>query len=205
MRRGLIISLLVSILFLQLISADTTFFESDLGYRDDFIMAPVPERGIIEEPVIEEPEIENFISGGGFLVRQDGIAETISCPLIFESLKEHIGKKRGIEYSERELEILTIEINQGLGKNLSTNQVSYIIDNFEETCDSPFPLLGAFVIGRARNLLIWVVIISAIIVLGFFIFISYMILRVLKKRRYGRHWKFKKRNVRRKKEKIKRK
>jgi len=84
MKRGLIILLLVSILFLQLALAETTFFEGDLGYRDDFIVALVPEGGIIEEQIIEQLEIESFISGGGFLVRQEEISETIPCQLIFE-------------------------------------------------------------------------------------------------------------------------
>jgi len=183
MKRGLIILLLVSILFLQFVLADTTFFEGDLGYRDDFVMAPIPEGGIIEEPIPEEPEIESFISGGGFLVRQDGIAETISCPLISESLKEHIDKKRSIEYTEKELEILTIEINQELKRNLSTNQVSYILDNFEDTCDSPLPLLSGSAIGRFRNLLNPLVLIVSFIVLIFLIYILYRIVPILRKRK----------------------
>lgn len=183
MKRGLIILLLISILFLQLVSAETTFFEGDLGYRDDFIMAPVPEEGIIEEPIIKEPEVESFISGGGFLVRQEGIAETIPCPLMFESLKEHINKKRSIEYTKKELEILTFEINQELGENLSTNQISYIIDNFEDTCNSPLPLLSGSAIGRFRNLLNPFILIVSFIVLVFISYIGYKIISVLKKRK----------------------
>jgi len=190
MKRGMIVLLLVSILFLQLVSAETTFFEGDLGYRDDFIMAPVPEGGIIEGALAEELEIESFISGGGFFVRQEGIAETISCPLIFESLKKHIEKKRSIEYSERELEILTIEVNQELEKDLSINQVGYIIDNFEETCDSPLPLLGGSAIGRFRNLLNPFILIVSFIVLTFLIYILYKIVPALRKRkRIKKRWR----------------
>ncbi len=186
MKRGInlfFLLFLISILFLQLISAETTFFEGDLGYRDDFIMAPVPEGGIIEGATTEEPEIESFISGGGFLIRQEGIAETITCPLIFESLKEHINKKRSIEYNKKELEILAITVNQDLKKDLSTNQISYIIDNFEDTCDSPFPLLSGSVLGRFRNLLNPFILIISFVVLTFIIYILYKIVPILRKKK----------------------
>ena len=186
MKRGLIILLLVSILFLQLVSAETTFFEGDLGYRDDFIMAPVPEGGIIEEPVTEQLEIESFISGGGFFVKQEGISETIPCPLIFESLKGHIERKRSIEYTEKELKTLTIEVNQELEKNLSMSQVSYIIDNFEDTCDSPLPLLAGSAVGRFRNLLNPFILIVSFIVLIFLVYILYRIIPILRKRKMKR-------------------
>ncbi len=146
-------------------------------------MAPVPEGGIVEGTIAEEPAVESFISGGGFLVRQDGIAETIPCPLIFESLKGHINKKRSIEYTEKELEVLTIEVNQELEKNLSTNQVGYIIDNFEDTCDGSLPLLGASVVGRYRNLLTPFIFIVSLIVLVFVSYIGYRIISVLRKRK----------------------
>lgn len=177
------ILLLVGILSLQFVLAETTFFEGDLGYRDDFIMAPVPEGGIIEEPITEEPEIESFISGGGFLVRQDGIAETITCPLIFESLKEHINKKRSIKYTKKELEVLTIEVNQELEKDLSTNQVGYVIDNFEDTCDSPLPLLSGSAVGRFRDLLNPFILIVSFIVLIFVSYIGYRIIPIFRKRK----------------------
>ncbi len=183
MKRGLIILFLISILSFQFVLADTTFFEGDLGYRDDFIMAPIPEGGVIEGAIAEEPEIESFISGGGFLVRQDGIAETISCPLIFKSLKGHIDRERSIEYTEKELEILTIEVNQELEKDLSTSQVGYIIDNFEDTCDTVLPLLSGSAIGRVRNLLTPFILIISIIVLVFLIYILYRIVPILRKKR----------------------
>lgn len=189
MKRGLIMLLLVSILLLQFVLAETTFFEGDLGYRDDFIMAPIPEEGIIEEPVTEQPEVESFISGGGFLVRQGEISGTIPCPLIFESLKGHIKKKRSIEHTEKELEALTIEINQELEKNLSIGQVSYVIDNFEDTCDSPLPLLSGSAVGRYRNLLNPFILVTSFIVLVFISYIGYRIISVLKKRKMKREKK----------------
>jgi len=183
MKREAVFIFLICIFLLNFITADTTFFEGDLGYRDNFIMAPAPEGGIIEGTISEEPEIESFISGGGFLVRQKGVAETILCPLIFESLKGHIEKKRSIEYTEEELEILTIEVNQELEKDLSTNQISYIIDNFEDTCDGPLPLLRGSAIGRFRNLLNPFILIVSFIVLIFLIYILYRIVPILRKRK----------------------
>ena len=178
-----VLYLLIICILLPFVSADTTFFEGDLGYGEDFIMAPVPEGGIIEGTIAGEQEIESIISGGGILVRQKGIAETITCPLIFESLKGHIEKKRSIEYTEKELEILTIEVNQELKKDLSINQVSYILDNFEDTCDSPLPLLGGFATGRFRNLLNPFILIVSFIVLMFLIYIIYKIMPVLRKKK----------------------
>jgi len=178
MKRGLIILLLVSILFLQLVLAETTFFEGDLGYRDDFIMASVPEGENIEEPITGGSEIESFISGGGFLIRDNKTSKTIACPLIFETLKGNIKEKRSIDYSETELKILTDKINQKLGIDLSNDQVSFIIDNFEDTCDMSLPLSGGFAAGRIRNLLTPLIIAIAILVLLFIIIIIYMRQRI---------------------------
>jgi len=184
----LIFVILLSIFLAPVISAETTFFEGDYDYRDDFIMANLPEN--VVEAISEEAEILKT-SGGSYFLEQK-CNTTLICEVCMDSLKEHVKKYQQIDYNEEEISILTSKINQEFQANLSNNQVRYIIENFEDECDAPYPLLGGFASGRLRDLMnplllgIMIIILISIIILGYFI------IKALKKRGYGRHWKIKK-------------
>ena len=182
MEKGVLIILLVCILSIQVVFAETTFFEGDYDYRDDFIMANLP--GDIVNAITDE-EIEILqVSGGGYFLRE--YYEEEICDVCTESLKEHINEYQDIDYNEDEVIVLTELINQEFQTDLSNNQVRYIIENFEDECDAPYPLLGGIAGGRLRNLTNPLTLTITSIVLIFFIIIGYLIIRVLRKRGYGR-------------------
>jgi len=182
-----IISLVLSIFLLQIISAETTFFEGDYNYRGDFIMANLPENVI--EAIDEEAEILKT-SGGSYFLEQK-YNTTLVCEVCIDSLREHIKEYQQIDYNEDEISILTSKINQEFQIDLSNNQVRYIIENFEDECNLPIPLLGGFAGGRFRDLTNPLVL-GITIILVSIIILGYFIIRALKKRGYGRHWKVKK-------------
>jgi len=187
MKRGLIILLIIGVLSSQLVSAETTFFEGDLGYRDDFIMTPIPEGGIIDSSALEET-IETFVGGGGFYIRKNE-SETLACSLIGKSLKKHVERKRNIDFDEKEIEIILTEINQEIRIGLSSEDLKFILDNYEDTCDDYYPLLSGLAVGRTRNLLNPFILTISILVLLFIIIIIYMrhrIIAILRKRKFKR-------------------
>ncbi len=186
MKRGLILLILINIFLLPVIFAETTFFERDYDYRDDFIMANLPE-DVVDAIAGEEIEILQ-VSGGGYFVKQR-YNSTVVCKVCTDSLKEHIKKYQNIVYNENEVTILTEHINQAFQTDLSNNQVRYIIENFEDECNAPYPLLSGFVEGRFRDLTNPLILSIIIIILIFFIIIGYLIIRVLRKRGYGRRRK----------------
>jgi len=188
MKKGVLI-LIICILLLQVVYAETSFFEGDLGYRADFIMANLPED--VVQAVAEGGEILQ-ISSGGYLLREGRYEGTIVCETCLESLKTHIKQKQDIDYTEEEIIILSNEINQQTYPDLSNNQVRYLIENFETECNLPIPLLGGFAGGRFRNLTSPLVLWITIIILIFFIIIGILIIRALRKRGYGGRKKRKK-------------
>lgn len=180
---------LIGIFLFSFVSADTTFFEGDYNYRGDFIMANLPEE-IIEAV---RGGVEILPSGGGGYFLKEEFNSTLVCEICSESLREHIKQYQNIDYSEEKISILTSEINQEFQIDLSNNQVRYIIENFEDECDSNYPLFSGFAGGRLRNLTTPALLTISFFVLAFFIIIGFMIIRSLKKRGYGRTWKIKKR------------
>jgi len=178
--RKLSIFLLIGIFLISFVSAETTFFEGELGYRDDYIMGSVDEEIIEPESVelLEDP----FSGGGGGYFPRENYNQTVVCDSCFEFLRETINEKRALEYNEEELEILIEEINADLNPEISMQQLGYIVENFEDECDSPLPLLGAVVGGRDVDLLspFMFIIAGAVLV---FIIILYFVVRILRKLR----------------------
>jgi hypothetical protein len=187
----------VSILFLQLVLADTTLFEGDFGYRDDFIMASIPEEGIIDlcgdnscnsgencETCPQDCGDCIRTSGdGGIVIGDEEINKELVCEVVFNSLKEHIKKYEEINYNESELEILNIKLKEELNVRLLNNQVAALIENFDDECDKPYPILGGLTIGRFRNL--FGLLIIGIVILASVIFL-YFILRRSNKIKFGK-------------------
>ena len=182
-KRVLFILLAFSVLLLFQVYADTTFFEGDYNYRDDFIMASLPD-DVAEAIANEDIEILQVSSGGYFL--EQPYNTTLVCEACINSLKEHIKKYQHINYKEEEITILTELINQEFKTNLSNNQVRYVIENFEDECDAPYPLAGGIAGGRLRNLTNPFILGITIIVLISIIILGYFITKALKKRGYGR-------------------
>ena len=183
MKKGdvFIFVILISIFLIPIIFAETTFFEGDYDYRDDFIMANLPE-DVIEEIAIN-PDVEILqIGGGGYFLEEQYNSSEV-CLLCFENLRTHIKQKQKIDYTEDEVVVLTGLINQDFQTDLSNNQVRYILENFEDECDMPLPLLGGFAGGRFNNLLNPLILTITSIVLIFFIIIGYLIIRTLRKRK----------------------
>ena len=175
MRKEVVFTFLVCILFLQFIAAETTFFEGDLGYRDDFIMGNLPEG-------VSQVEIRRGIS---HLNKED------VCNICFDSLKRHIEKYNHINYSKEEIEILSLEIKEKRGIYFSLEQVAVLVENFEDECSQPYPLLGGFAGGRYSeilspflNIIFFIILISLILL--YFLFRR---LRKVKFRRKRRHKK----------------
>ncbi len=196
MKRGIFL-FLVCILFLQLVSADTTFFEGDLGYREDFIMAPISEAGGVvlcgdnscnsgENCEICPKDCGACTSGSS------GINREPVCDVIFNSLKEHIRRYQDIDYNENELESLQIQLKEELNSYLRNNQVEALVENFDDECGRPYPILSGFVTGRFRTFFTPLRIIISFTLLISLIFLYWML-------RKSRKNKFKKRIKRRKK------
>jgi len=165
--------LLVLVSCFHFVLAETTFFEGGYGYRDDFVMAGLPEEALVEDVVVLQS------SSGGYFLKEE-YNQTLVCYACSDSLREHIREYRNIDYDEEEVTVLTEEINEELVVDLSNNQVRYIIENFEDECDAPYPILGAVAGGRFRDLTSFLVIVIVIIVLVFFVLVGYFIVRSLK-------------------------
>ena len=178
-KEALLVVLFLSILIFQVvaISAETTFFEGD-DYRGDFIMANLPEEIVAQ---IEEGETEILRTGGGSYFLRETYNSTEVCDVCFDSLRQQIQDKQSIDYEEEEIILLASEINQQYKTDLSNSQVRYIIENFEDECDAPYPLLGGIAGGRFRDILSPFTIAIAVIILIFVIFIGYRIISTLRK------------------------
>jgi len=189
--------ILVNISF---VNADTTFFEGDYGYRDDFIMESVPEVVVVGELNLcgngfcdlgensENCPEDCGVQGGRGIVY---INKELVCDICLESLQEHINDFRHIDYSDENLELLTLQINEETNANFLKEQVRALVENFDDECGIPYPLLSGFAGGRYRDIVTPLVLAIGIIVLGFFIFL-YFIFRRLKKVRFKRKSKRKK-------------
>jgi len=173
MKKEVVILILICILLMQSVIADTTFFEGDLGYTGNFIIVPSTTGGTT-----------TVVSGGGggggtpltTIVPQETIIlenhlDLQICEICFESIKNHVKEKRTIEYTEQELEALTLNINTQLNAGVSANYISFFIKNFEDRCDRNLPLAIAFAGGRFRDLITPLMGFVLIIVLIFFIII----------------------------------
>ena len=161
--------------------ADTTFFEGDLGYRDDYVIGGVDEEIIDSESVelLEDPFVEEPYSGGGSYFSREEYDLKV-CDYCFEFLRETINEKRALEYDPEELEILIEQVNSETKPKISMQQLGYIVENFEDECDRPMPLLGAAVGGRDVDLLspFMFVIAGAVLI---FVIILYFVVRKLRK------------------------
>lgn len=142
---------LICILLMQFVIADTTFFEGDLGYTEDFLIVPSV-----------STETPTTVSGGGGGGSIGIVAEVIIlennldikiCEICFESIKNQVKEKRTIEYTENELHALTLDINTQLNSGLSKSYISSFITNFEDQCEMSLPLSIAFAGGRFRDLI----------------------------------------------------
>ncbi len=170
MKKRVIFTFLICILFLQFITAETTFFEGELGYRDDFIVANLPEevtgRAITEIP----PEAGGHVQ----------LNKTIVCDICFDSLTRHINKYRHINYSKEEIEFLRLEIKEETRIVFSPEQVLVLVENFDDECSRPYPLLGGFAGGRYSDILFpFITIVSLIILIS--LIILYFLFRRLRK------------------------
>jgi len=179
MKRGEILLVLIAILLISPVLAETTFFEGDSGYRDDFIMANLPPE--IAVAISEGAQVGETSTGGFFLRQVYNTSEV--CVYCYENLKQHIEETRKINYSEQDVILLASEINTELKADLSNNQVRYIIENFEDECNMPLPLLGGFASGRSTDLLSPFLLIISITLLAGIILIGFLIIRALKKRK----------------------
>lgn len=179
MKRGEILLVLITILMISPVLAETTFFEGDSGYGDDFIMANLPPA--IVAAVSEGAQIGETSTGGFFLKQTYNTSEV--CVYCYEDLKQHIQETRKINYSEQDVILLATEINTELKTDLSNNQVRYIIENFEDECNMQLPLLGGFASGRSTDLLSPLLLIISIILLVGIILIGFLIIRALKRKR----------------------
>jgi len=170
----------VIFLCFQFVLAETTFFEGDLGYGEDFIMESLSAE--IVGAVGGGAEVLQG-GGGGYFVREE-FNQSFVCETCIESLREHIIQYQDIDYSEEEVIVLTEEINQEFGGDLSNSQVRYVIENFEEECDAPYPILGGFAGGRFRDLItpMFYVVVFAVLIL--FLVVVIVLVRILKTRRY---------------------
>jgi len=189
---------LIVLLVLPIVSAETTFFEGELGYRDDFIM--------VDEEVSEvvgpycgdnscngaetcsscTEDCGSCITGGG-----GGIISTLEssevekaqvCGICLQDLRQHIKEKQNIDYSLEELEILTTKINAEVQVDFTSEQTRGIIENFEEECNSYIPILGGLIPGRYRNLAMPILIITSIISIAFISYLVYILVRATNKK-----------------------
>ena len=142
-----VVILLVLILCLQFAFAETTFFEGDYNYGNDFIMGKIVSEEVVETIIKEE----TLQSGGGKSVVQ--LDKGLVCEICSESLRDHIDKYKHIDYSEEEIKILSLEITDEIGISFSHEHVLVLVENFEDECSQPYPLLGGIAGGRYRNLI----------------------------------------------------
>ena len=189
MKKEVIIVFLICIFLLGFVSADTTFFEGDYDYRDDFIMGKIVSEEIIEEAT-EVEEVDDAFQGGGRNVVSLQLNKELVCEICSDSLKQHIKKYQHINYSREQLEFLKIQIEEETSISFSHEQVAVLVENFEDECNQPYPLLGGLAAGRYQNLLNPLVILTSAIIL-----ISLVVLYIL----FGKLTKQKRRKTKKKK------
>ena len=197
---GFILFLLLFTLFsaLSITYAETTFFEEDLGYRGNFIIAQEAEQIITAAGEEPETEIALVTRGGEGIYCGDGIChsnedcsncaedcgecpselagssvnETPICDVVFESLRLHIKKEKNIDYIPTEVELLTSQINTLTETNLTLDQTNLYLSQFEDLCDMPYPLLGSFILGKDSNMRV-IIQIASLLILGGILFLLF--------------------------------
>jgi len=194
---------LIMLLVLPIVSAETTFFEGELGYRDDFIMVDeeVPEivgpycgdnscNGAETCSSCSEDCGSCSTGGGGGIISalESSDAEKVQvCGICLQDLREHIKEKQNIDYSLEELEVLTTKINAEVQVGFTSEQTKVIIENFEEECNSYIPVLGGLIPGRYRSLAIPVLIAVLILIVGFAVYLFYVLTKVRRVKNKVKH------------------
>jgi len=210
---------LIMLLVLPIISAETTFFEGELGYRDDFIMVDeeVPE---VVGPYcgdnscngaetcsscLEDCGSCSTGGGGGIIstLESSEVEKAQICGICLQDLRQHIKEKQNIDYSLEELEILTTKINAEVQVGFTSEQTRGIIENFEEECNSYIPVLGGLIPGRYRSLATSILIVVLILIMGFAVYLFYVLTRVKRVKKKVKHKsKLKKRKHKKRKNKT---
>jgi len=196
MARNKIYIFLIIFLVLPIISAETTFFEGELGYRDDFIMVDkeVPE---VIVPYCGDDSCNGAETcsscsedcghcsggwGGGIISTKTQI-----CEICFQDLRQHIKEKQNIDYSLEELEILTTKINAEVQAGFTSEQTRVLIENFEDECDSYMPVLGGLIPGRYRSLVVPILILVLILIIGFAVYLFYALTKAKRIKKKAKH------------------
>jgi len=185
------------LLAFPLVSSEITFFEGELGYRDDFIMVDVEVSEVVG-PYCEDnscngaetcsscrADCGSCITGGGRIISTLEFSEVEKaqvCGICLQDLREHIKEKQNIDYSLEELEILTTKINAEVEVGFTSEQTRGIIENFEEECNSYIPILGGLIPGRYRNLAMQILIITSIVSIAFISYLVYIWVSVKKRK-----------------------
>lgn len=185
-----LLAVLLFVFLVSFVSAETTFFEGDLGYGDDFIMVPIPEpeepeepeaaRGVRRAPVAEVSIPEEQVEAAEELVVVEELEvfdRLLSCPSISDFLREQIREKGAVNYTQEELSFLTLKINEELGSDFSPSEVVYLVDNFEDECNRPLLFFSGLIPGRYRDLSFFLLIIVGLLVLIFTVYVAYRLLR----------------------------
>jgi len=187
---------LIMLLVLPIVSAETTFFEGELGYRDDFIMVgeEVPE---VVGPYCGDnscngaetcsscsEDCRSCDSGGGIIsnLESSEIEKVKLCDICLQDLKRHIKEKQNIDYSLEELKILTTKINSEVQVGFTLEQTRVIIENFEEECNAYIPILGGLIPGRYRSLAMPILVVASIILIAFISSLIYSWIMATKKK-----------------------
>lgn len=177
--------LILGIFLTSFVFADTTFFEGDYNYRDDFIMGNLT-REVVEETI--KIETIKILPKGGSSFQ---LNKNLVCDICFDSLKQHIKKYQNIDYTEEQLNYLKIKIEEETGVYFSHKQVAVLVENFEDECNAQYPLLGGLAAGRYQNLLNpLVILISAIILIS--LILLYIVFRKITKQKKKKSRKKKK-------------
>ncbi|NPE26768.1 hypothetical protein HNV12_02060 [Methanococcoides sp. SA1] len=223
MTKNNIYFLLMILLVLPIISAETTFFEGELGYRDDFIMVneEIPE--VIgpycgddlcngDETCSSCPEDCGSCGGGGssgILVKEFEEERIQICDICFKDLREHLKEKQIVEYAQEDIVRLNSKINDYLKEtksslnvkvssgitgnavlerietfeqgNMTLGQTRELLENFEVECDSYMPMLGGLIPGRYRSFAVPILIAASVLVIGFAVYLFYVLKRVKKR------------------------
>ncbi len=195
-KRGFILLLSTIFLASSLVSAEITFFEGELGYRDDFIMVQ-EEQQPTEKTKEISPIDERRGTGGGLYcgegacrllencsncaedcgvclseLREVLLNEPLICNIVFESLRLHIQKEKNIDYTSPELELLTSQINTLAETSLTLDQTNLYLSQFENLCDLPYPLSGSFILGKESNIRV-IIQISSLLILALILYLLF--------------------------------
>ncbi|MDD5012336.1 MAG: hypothetical protein PHQ66_01670 [Candidatus Nanoarchaeia archaeon] len=185
MVKKVLIVILFALFFSSLCLAETTFFEGELGYNDEFIMSS-------EEIAQASPSGggraiycgNDFCDSGetcdscsidcGVCISEDTAEESNKqqvCDIIFQSLVNHIKTQQTRNYTSEEIQELTAQINQKNIINFSDSKTEEYVNNYEDICERFLPLFAGLVLGRNRNLILPIAIIAGILVLSLFVYI----------------------------------